>query len=178
MPRPQFWVIKASLESVWKFHWNDYFERDDDPLEWGSDCIGSKTSKKLLREDIQVNDIALCYQVDDKAIWALSQFESIEKANDKEDFALCHHSKAFQLTKPLYIDELRNNRCDPESFQQGGYGHGTIGPISQGEFLGIIQTIRDLLPDQWDELHEWLLHAGIERIGMKGYLSALLEADV
>ena len=169
MPRPKFWVIKASLESEWDFHWKDYFIRDDDPIWWGWECIGSTGSKKLLREDIQVGDIALCYQVDDKTIWAFSQFESVEKAKDREDFALCHHSKAFQLTYPLHIEELRKNGCNPESFQQG-YGHGTIGPISQGEFLGIIQTIRDLLPDQWEKLHEWLLHAGIERIGMKGYL--------
>ena len=178
MSRVQFWVVKASLKTEWKFHWKEYFSRDDDPLQWGVECIRSTGSKQLLRDEVAKDDIAVCYQVDDKTIWALAQFESVEKQIGREDFALYHRSKSLRLNPPLGIDDLRNNNWDPECFRPGGYGHGTIAPIDCGEFVGIIETLQKTSSSaQWKKIRNWLLRAGIERFGPRGYVALLLEDE-
>ena len=178
MPRASFWVVKVSVKTEWRFHWKDYFDRDDDPLWWGNECIQSTGSRQLLRDKVEKDDIAVCYQVDDSMIWALAQFEAVEKAVGKEDFALYHHSKAFLLDPPLGIQELRDAGWNPECFTPGGYGHGTVAPINYGEFVGIIDTVqKGVSSTQRGKLREWLLRAGVERFGPPGYSAVLLEAE-
>ncbi len=154
------WVIKASMKTEWEFHWEDgYFspeEDEDGEFEWGSECIRSSLCKKFLREDVEVGDIAILYQIDSKEIVGLARFESVVRLAGIEDFALCHHSKALWLARPLRIEELRGTGCDPECFRRGGNGRGVIGSITPAEFSGIIDAIVRFSPRQEARLRKWL----------------------
>ena len=164
MNAPAVWVIKASLKSKWKYHWKKYFADDADPYWWGEECISSTLCKKLLRNDVAAGDIAVCYQIDDpkvgRVIWALAQFKAVEREAGGEDFALDHHSKAFLLDLPLHIDELRETGCDPGCFKPGPVGRGTVGPIKDSEFKGIIDAIVAYSSADETKLKRWLSQVG------------------
>ncbi len=164
---PQTWVVKASLAS-WDFHWNEYLSDDDDSFEWNAECIKSNLCKQFLRDDVEPGDIAVCYQVDDpkcgRAIPALTLFKSVVRTRGEETFALVPHSKAFRLDLPLEIEELRESSCNPDCFQRGPNGRGTIGQIDPAEFDGIVAAMLTYSTRNAEKLRKWLAKSGYRTI--------------
>jgi hypothetical protein len=166
------WVVKCNEhpEDGNGWHWRAYFEslddaqRDDLPYEFGGDhWIHSARSIKHIREDVLAGDLVVCYQTDHRGIVGLTRLNS----NGRPDrsglynlFDLIPAREAFPfLETPLTIKELRESGCDPECFGPGT--HGTVFPVSSGEFQGIVSAIAHVVPGKANKLHVWLSMAGI-----------------
>ena len=104
------WVIKCRLvkaDGSRGWHWQRYFAPPVDERweDWGgSDWIESTYSQKLLREDVSLGDLAICYQKDDphlgRAILGFTVFDSDGKEDDPGSgvfncFDLCAPRDAF-----------------------------------------------------------------------------------
>jgi hypothetical protein len=160
------WTVKANLhpdndDRGW--HWNGYFFEGHSGKRWGGpDWIRSNASIRHIREHVRKDDLVVCYQTDDREIIGLTQMASNGGVSpssgkfDLLDFVGCR--RAFVIKPPLRIKDLRKLGCHPECFENGTQG--TVFPVYQHEFCGIIAAMIQLSPDQEKPLLRWLRNAG------------------
>jgi hypothetical protein len=164
------WLVKCSdyaKGGSGGWHWNDYLDNERgvwsrDETWGGPEWIRSTSSMKRIREEIAKGDLVVCYQVEERAILGLTQMAACGTddppgSGDYNTITLVSASKALKLNRPLTVFELRDTGCDPKSFGPGSLG--TVFPLSDSEFKGIIAAIKAYSPKMMTKLDRWLKHA-------------------
>ena len=160
------WVQKSRLKLKGGrrgWHCNEYLdgvgEQAGKPYpSGGRNSTKSPQSMACIRH-IQPGDLVWLYQVDDDSIHAVTQADSCGMEADKGSrqynlFYLKPAATAFRFAPPLTITQLRSAGCNPECFGPGM--NGRIFPLLNEEFVGVIQAITTLVPEQGKQLLAWM----------------------
>jgi hypothetical protein len=161
----KIWVVKARQrlkDGSRGWHWRDYLESDDpaQAMDWGGrNWIRSPESKLYIRTQLQPHDLVVCYQVDHRAILGLTRTASAGSddprgSGDYNRFDLVPSEDALVIAPPLPIRVLRGSGVDPGAFGAGRQG--TVFPMNDTEFAGVVRAIRDHAPALSEDLRDWL----------------------
>jgi len=165
-----FWIVKCSLtahgNSGWSWDWyfgeDDVYPRDGD---WGGpDWIRSAASRQFIKQ-VRKGDLVVCYQFEGRRICGLTYMTGNGRV-PKGSGGYCMLNiaaghKALNVDPELTIAELRQTGCDPKYFGPGSQG--TIFPLTNDEFEGVVLAIREWRPEIWPELESWLERVGYGR---------------
>ena len=160
------WVQKSRLKLKRNrkgWHCNSYLdEKENDQNErfasGGRNSTKSPQTMANIRQ-IRPGDLILLYQVDDDAIYAITQADSagMEADPGSRKFNLVYLKpavEAFRFTKPLTLDEVRASGCSPACFGPGT--NGRMFALTIEELVGIATAATKVNPDQSKELAAWL----------------------
>ena len=163
----KFWLVKcrkylSNGRQGWS--WDTYF---DDPYwsqvrNWGgADWIRSTWSKKIIREEVEKNDLIVCYQSEGRRICGFTRMAGggLEASADANRLSLSGAKQAIQVEPELTTEQVLDTGCDPKWLRGG---QGTIFPLSEDEFSGIVRSVRICCPGMEDKLNRWLKRMGVE----------------
>ncbi len=121
----------------YEFDWtNDYFR----PGGTGKLTFMSSEaplSRLIMRDELEMGNIGVCYQTDSREIRGFVRFESVNL--DDWSFEICSAHRALELPRPVTINEIRECGCSPRCFKPGNMG--TLFRLSLEEFRGICDAI-------------------------------------
>lgn len=167
----KIWLVKCRkyLPHREGWSWDQYFDRRDrwysrDCL-WGSHkWIRSPQSQMFIREEVEKHNLIVCYQSEGRRLCGFSRMagDGLEEEEGSGEFNQLHlasRSWSLAIEPELNVDQLRATGCDPVWLRKG---QGTVFPLTQNEFKGIVRAVRIWCPGIDDRLANWLRRVGFD----------------
>jgi hypothetical protein len=143
------WVFKVNTKRGWEF--DEYFRsRSRGPYRMGDEgWIRSASSLRLLREEVKLGDLFVCYEVDRKQVVGVAR-----AASDGRDVGMgslvdfCAPRLAVRLRNPL----IRKPDLDHILAFSPQRGRGTVQKIDADEFRRLRRLMLQRNPEQKEAL--------------------------